>query len=126
MTPGFLYKECMHWISLIQAIRNELNRVNIELNTIQQDKALLAEKMRFKKQILALGQTLDAVELILLASLNNGTTYWAGHSQTYDTPRIDPCENDLFDRLQYIFNAYIELQRSITRFLSGHPSACMA
>ncbi len=125
MTPGFLYKECMHWVSQIQAIRNELKRVNSELSTIQQDKTLLSEKMRFKKEILTLGQSLDAVEGILLSSLNNGTTYWAGHSQTYDTPRIEPCENDLYDRLKYIFNAYIELQRSITGFLSGHPSDCM-
>ena len=40
MTPGFLYKECMYRVSQIQAIRNELIRDNIVLDTILQDKAL--------------------------------------------------------------------------------------
>lgn len=124
MTIGFLYKESMHWVIQIQAIRNELERVNAELKIMQPDKTVQEERKRFMQEIHTLGQILDAVEATLLASLNNGTTYWAGHNNTYDTPRIDPCENDLFDRIKNIYNTYIDLQRSITRFLSGQTVSC--
>jgi hypothetical protein len=124
MTIGFLYKESMHWVSQIQAIRNDLERVNAELKIMQPNKAVYEERKRFMKEIHKFGQTLDAVEATLLASLNNGTTYWAGHNHTYDTPRIDPCENKLFDRIKYIYNTYIDLQKSITRFLSDQMVSC--
>ena len=124
MTIGFLYRESMHWVSQIQAVRNELERVNTELRIVQPDKTVQEERKRFMKEIHMLGQTLDAVETTLLASLNNGTTYWAGHNHTYDTPRIDLCRNDLFDRIKYIYNTYIDLQRSITEFLARQTVSC--
>jgi hypothetical protein len=124
MTEGFLYKESMHWVSQIQAIRNELDRINAELRIAQPDQAGKEERIRFMKEIRELGQTLDGAETILLAGLNNGTTYWAGYNHTYDTPRVDPCKNETFDLMKHIYNTYVELQRSITGFVSGQSVSC--
>lgn len=119
MTIGFLYKESMHWVSQIQSIRNELERVKVELRITNTGLKMEPEKIRLTKNIQVLGTNLDAAETILLTSLNNGTTYWAGHSQTYNTPRIDPCENEVFDRMKTIYVSYVELQRSISLLLTG-------
>jgi hypothetical protein len=121
MIEGFLYKESMHWVSQIQVIRNELKRVNAELKIVQPDQAGKEYRIRFMKEIWELGQTLDRAEAILLAGLNNGTIYWAGHNHTYDAPRVDPCKDEIFDLMKHIYNTYVELQRSITGFVSGQP-----
>lgn len=125
MTIGFLYKECMHWVSQIQSIRNELERVKTELRITPMDMTDDLERKRLTAEIRALDKNLDAAEAILLASLNNGTTYWAGHSHTYDTPKIEPCENNLFDRMKNIYNSYIELQRAIMKYLSGSTAGSL-
>ena len=118
MTKGFLYKECMYWVSQIQSIRNELERVKTELRDTHSNEPDDPEKYALVEEILALGTHLDAAEAILLASLNNGTTYWAGNGQAYDTPKTELCGNNLFDRMKKIYDNYIELQRAVVKFLS--------
>ena len=119
MTVGYIYKECMYWVSQIQSIRNELERIKAELRSNAEEHAEGGQNRRFMEDIALLSRNLDMTEVVLLASLNNGTTYWPGNNHTYDTPRITPCENDLFDRMKNIYDAHIELHRSLTRFLSG-------
>ena len=119
MTIGYIYKECMYWVSQIQSIRNELERIKAGLKLDAKEHAEVGPKRRFMEDIDLLSRSLDATEFVLLASLNNGTTYWAGNNHTYDTPRTTPCENDLFDRMKNIYDAHIELHRSLTRYLSG-------
>ena len=118
---GFLYKECMFWISQIQSIRNELERVKSDLKVVKPALPDDAEKSRILGAIPALDKSLDVAEALLLASLNNGTTYWAGRSHAYDAPRTKLCGNNLFDRMRDIYVDYIELQREIIRYLSGNP-----
>jgi hypothetical protein len=117
---GFLYKECMFWISQIQSIRNELERVKSDLKMVKPTFPDDAEKSRILGAIPALDKSLDAAEALLLASLNNGTTYWAGHSHAYDAPRTKLCGNNVFDRMRDIYAGYIELQREIIMYLSGN------
>ncbi|MEO6964148.1 MAG: hypothetical protein ABIY90_19425 [Puia sp.] len=117
MSERFLYKECMHWVSQIQLIRNDLESIKSALRDSEQNAQENSGKSRLISEMLALGTNLDATESLLLASLNNGTTYWAGHSQTYDTPKTELCGNNLFDRMKDIYDTHIELQRAITSFL---------
>jgi hypothetical protein len=119
MTIGYIYKECMYWVSQIQSIRNELERIKAELRLNAKEHAAAGPKKGFMEDIALLSKNLDMTEVVLLASLNNGTTYWAGNNHTYDTPRITPCENDLFDRMKNIYDDHIELHRSLIRFLSS-------
>jgi hypothetical protein len=119
MTIGYIYKECMYWVSQIQSIRNELERIKAELRLNAKEHAATGAKKGFMEDIALLSKNLDMTEVVLLASLNNGTTYWAGNNHTYDTPRITPCENDLFDRMKNIYDDHIELHRSLIRFLSS-------
>jgi|GEM_PF-1070926 len=119
MTIGYIYKECMYWVSQIQSIRNELERIKAELRLNSEEHADAGLKRRFIEDIAQLSRSLDTTEVMLLTSLNNGTTYWAGNNHTYDTPRITPCENDLFDRMKDIYDAHIELHRSLISFFSG-------
>jgi hypothetical protein len=109
----------MYWVSQIQSIRNELERIKTELRLHAEEHAESGLKRRFMEDIALLSKNLDMTEAVLLASLNNGTTYWAGNNHTYDTPRITPCENDLFDRMKDIYDSHIELHRSLIRSLSG-------
>lgn len=118
MTIGYIYKECMYWVSQIQSIRNELERIKAELRLHEEEHAESGSARRFMEDIDLLSRNLDAMEVVLLTSLNNGTTYWAGNNHTYDTPRITPCENELFDRMKGIYDAHIELHRSLIRFFS--------
>ena len=117
MSMEFIYKECLHWISQIQCIRNELDRVKTQLKESVNLPEARKEKAILSESINGLSSNLDNAEAILLASLNNGTIYWAGHSQTYDTPKISPCENDIFDRMKIIYSEYVELQRSMVQFI---------
>ena len=119
MTIGYIYKECMYWVSQIQSIRNELERIKAELRLGAKEHAETGLKGKFTEDIALLSKSLDITEVVLLTSLNNGTTYWAGNNHTYDTPRITPCENDLFDRMKNIYNAHIDLHRSLISLLSG-------
>jgi len=119
MTIGYIYKECMYWVSQIQSIRNELERIKGELRLDAKEHAEAGLKKRFMEDIALLSGSLDMTEIVLLTSLNNGTTYWAGNNHTYDAPRINPCENDLFDRMKNIYDTHIELHRSVIRFLSS-------
>ena len=119
MTIGFIYKECMYWVSQIQSIRNEMERIKAELRDKAKSKNEAYSAYGFSGDIASLSKNLDVTEAILLASLNNGTTYWAGNNQTYDTPKIAPCKNELFDRMRDIYDAHIELHRSVINFLSG-------
>jgi transcriptional antiterminator len=120
MTIGYIYKECMYWVSQIQSIRNELERIKEEFRLNAEEHAGAGSKKRIMEDIALLSTSLDATEVILLTSLNNGTTYWAGNNNTYDTPRIAPCENELLNRMKSIYDAHIELHRSLIRFLSAH------
>ena len=119
MTIGYAYKECMYWVSQIQSIRNELERIKGEFRLNAEEPDGAGPKRRFLEDIALLSRSLDTTEVILLTSLNNGTTYWAGSNQTYDTPRIAPCENELLNRMKGIYDAHIELHRSLIRFLSS-------
>jgi hypothetical protein len=119
MTIGYIYKECMYWVSQIQSIRNELERIKAEFRLGAKEHAETGLKGKLREAIALLSKSLDMTEVVLLTSLNNGTTYWAGNNHTYDTPRITPCENDLFDRMKNIYNANIELHRSLISLLSG-------
>ena len=119
MTIGYIYKERMYWVSQIQSVRNELERIKAELRLDMGEHVETGPKNKFMEDIAVLSRSLDTTEFVLLASLNNGTTYWAGNNHTYDTPRTTPCENDLFDRMKNIYDAHIELHRSLSRFLSG-------
>ncbi|MDP4129121.1 MAG: hypothetical protein Q8918_12370 [Bacteroidota bacterium] len=119
MTIGYIYKERMYWVSQIQSVRNELERIKAELRLNLGEDIETGPKNKFMEDIAVLSRSLDTTEFVLLASLNNGTTYWAGNNHTYDTPRTTPCENDLFDRMKNIYDAHIELHRALARFLSG-------
>jgi hypothetical protein len=119
MTIGYIYKERMYWVSQIQSVRNELERIKAELRLDTGEHVETGPKNKFMEDIAVLSRSLDTTEFVLLASLNNGTTYWAGNNHIYDTPRTTPCENELFDRMKNIYDAHIELHRSLIRFLSG-------
>jgi hypothetical protein len=109
----------MHWVSQIQSIRNELERIRTALKESGSPPPQETERKRLLEETARLNMALDHTESLLLASLNNGTTYWAGHSQTYDTPKTELCGNNLFDRIKNIYNTFIELQRDVIRYLSG-------
>ncbi|HVY74539.1 MAG TPA: hypothetical protein VG890_06900 [Puia sp.] len=123
MSNDFFYRRSMHWLSQIQSIRNEVERIKPEFRTwslVQKDSP--KRKQSLLEEAWQLDELLNATEALLLASLNNGTIYWAGHHQTYDTPKIDPRENELFDRMKNIYDTYIELLRSATVLLSAQEA----
>lgn len=113
----------MHWLSQIQSIRNEVERIKPEFRAwplVQKESP--KRKQSLLEEAWQLDELLNATEALLLASLNNGTIYWAGRHQTYDTPKIDPRENELFDRMKNIYDTYIELLRSATVLLSAQEA----
>lgn len=117
MNVQFIYKENLRWISQIQSIRNELNQFKQVLKDFQINSDKLIERNSLTERILDLNNKLDSMETLLLASLNNGTTYWAGHQQTYDVPKIPIVKNRFLDKMKNAYCEYIDLHKSMVIFL---------
>lgn len=120
MLPDVLYKESMYWISQFQTFRNETQRIKISLlqedltGSEDCDKTTIKELLH---SIVAFTEHLDDTEEIILASINNGTTYWPGRNHSYDFSKKAESTDELFDRVKLNYNVFIELQRSASILL---------
>ena len=122
MIVDVLYKESMYWISQFQTFRNESEMIKKSLlhsdlaGSDSWDKAKIDELLQ---SIVVFNENLDDTEEIILSSINNGTTYWPGVYHSCDFPKKAKSTDELFDRVKFSYNDFLELQRSAS-FLLHH------
>ena len=117
------YKGRMNWLTEIQFFRKDLQRIKLEVQSLENTPQKNDEDKRariecFSDSIKMIDSDLDYTEKKILLSLNNGKNYWVDpYGNSLNSLEANSMENELFDRMKNCYTGLIELLRSINNFL---------